>query len=145
MEGVEVIIFDEYSMQSQEHVYDMERRFAVSQSDPERRELPYGGRHVIYFGDCYQLPPPLSLAVYDELHTNDKFYAWRKKGLDIWRSFDSFVELVENVRILYIFTQPYLHPINLSLIMRRSVGTPARSIWQTLRPLREKGKIFLNT
>lgn len=98
MEGVEVIIFDEYSMQSLEHIYDMERRFAVSQSDPERRELPFGGRHVIYFGDCYQLPPPLSLAVYDVLHSTDKFYSWRKKGQDIWRSFDSFVELVENVR-----------------------------------------------
>ncbi len=48
--GLEVIIFDEMSMLSPEALYDLERRFRCSQSDPVRRNMPFGGRHVIFLG-----------------------------------------------------------------------------------------------
>jgi hypothetical protein len=102
LEGLEVIIFDEFSMLSPEGLYDLERRFRCSQSDPERRKLPFGGRHVIFFGDFYQLSPPGSKALYSILPENDSLFAWRDKGYKIWREFDSFAELVENVRYHFL-------------------------------------------
>jgi hypothetical protein len=50
MEGLEFIIFDEFSMLGAKHLGIIQDKFTKSQRDEAKRQLPFGGRHVIFSG-----------------------------------------------------------------------------------------------
>jgi len=149
-DGLEVIIFDEMSMLSPEALYDLERRFRCSQKDPVRRELFFGGRHVIFLGticpsechrphaltccthaciadigDFYQLPPVKAPALYTPQKETDN--AWQRSGLRVWNEFNTFAELTENVRDGCESTLTFSsHKSSYFSLPRRSVGASVR-------------------
>ena len=94
LDGVKMLIFDEFSMLSCKDLVDVDRRLRAAQTDPELQKLPFGGIHVLFFGDFYQLPPVGG----DSLYSTDLKYAASKVGRQLWEQFDVFGELLVNRR-----------------------------------------------
>ena len=67
-------------MLSAEALYDIERRFRAAQTDAKLKKEPFGGRHVIFAGDLYQLPPVMAKPLYAPLDPRDKNYAIKKEA-----------------------------------------------------------------
>ena len=55
--GLKMVIFDEYSMASTEDLVEIEERLRLSQRHSENKEKLFGGLHVLFCGDFFQLPP----------------------------------------------------------------------------------------
>jgi hypothetical protein len=99
------IVIDEISMIGLEDLWKMSDTVAkarATQFTDEReqariRDLPFGGLHVIFCGDFFQLPPPGRgrTPIYEPYPKTDK----GKKGKAIWDQLTAYVCLVENKRI----------------------------------------------
>ena len=66
--------------------------------DKERAmRLPFGGLHVLFVGDLYQLPPVKKTAIFEQNINNKSSDA--KIGLQLWFKLNGYVRLIENHRI----------------------------------------------
>ena len=92
--GVRLLIFDEFSMLNQADLVDIERRMRAGQTDPEKRKTLFGGCHVLFCGDFYQLPPVGG----DPLYEPTPKTAVSQRGREIWMALDHFGELKKNFR-----------------------------------------------
>lgn len=72
LDGVQLIIVDEFSMLSPAmlHLLDGRLRLAF----PEESSKLFGGKHVIMSGDFYQLPPVASASLYEPSKSEGKTY-----------------------------------------------------------------------
>lgn len=102
IEGKFFLIEDEVSMEDKTLSYDASK--AVSQikggeSGDSTAHNPYGGMHVIKFGDFHQFPPvgKTGAALYCEEKNNERPKA--KLGREIFLQFDTVVFLDEQVRV----------------------------------------------
>ena len=59
--SVDVLCIDEISMVSSDLFKTMDKNLQLARNRPD---LPFGGVHLVAFGDLYQLPPPLSRPIY---------------------------------------------------------------------------------
>jgi hypothetical protein len=94
--GLQLLMFDETSMIGALAIWEIHLRCTLACDNDARSELPFGGYHVIFFGDFYQLDPvnDTSLSrdprdVKAEIHI----------AISMFRSaLNMFFELKENVR-----------------------------------------------
>ena len=102
-----MLIFDEKSMLCFRDLLDIERRLRAAQENEEDRKKLFGGLHVIFCGDFYQLPPVAAThqALYmtpskrkDATSLNTKDSEVIRRGRAIWEQFDSYAELIKNYR-----------------------------------------------
>ena len=73
---------------------DINRRLKAAQPTPEARSQDFGGLHVLFCGDFYQLPPVSGTSFYESNTTS----ALDKAGLELWQRMDLFGELTQNFR-----------------------------------------------
>ena len=100
--GVKLVIIDEISMIDLETLYEISLRHTKSMGttvtdDRERSNMEcmsFGGTHVLFTGDFYQLKPVFGQPIYAD--RVDNIYC--EKGRDIWLSLNEYVELTENTR-----------------------------------------------
>ena len=102
--GVKLIVLDEISMINLETLNEISERqiaaMGTQTSDPILRqslkEKHFGGVHILFTGDFYQLKPIEPEAIY----TNDIQYARSIKGRKIWLDLNEYVVLTENTRYM---------------------------------------------
>ena len=94
LRGVKFVIFDEFSMLSCKVLLDINRRLKAAQPTSEARSQDFGGLHVLFCGDFYQLPPVSGTSFYESNTTS----ALDKAGLELWQRMDLFGELTQNFR-----------------------------------------------
>ena len=100
--GVKLIVLDEISMINLEDLNDISERqiaaMGTSTSDENVRRTyqsqHFGGVHMLFTGDFYQLKPIRAEAIY----TRDVKYERSRKGYEIWNSINEYVVLTENTR-----------------------------------------------
>ena len=105
IEGVKLIIIDEVSMISCESLHLISTRFRDARTtqipDGEERKrlasLPFGGIHVLYVGDFYQLPPVQSTPLYQQMPKSKLTDA--QHGRRLWCMLRHYVELDVNYRL----------------------------------------------
>jgi hypothetical protein len=107
LEGVMIIFIDEISLISLEMLYKIHMylclvRLAMearTEEDSERNKIlakmPFGGFHIVFSGDFYQLPPITGVPLY--LPPSDSNISIQGKKL--WNSINFYVDLVVNFRI----------------------------------------------
>ena len=102
--GVKLIVLDEISMINLEDLNDIsERQIAAmgTTTSDENVRLNYqsqhfGGVHMLFTGDFYQLKPIRAEAIY----TSDVKYQRSMKGHTIWNDINEYVVLTENTRYM---------------------------------------------
>jgi ATP-dependent DNA helicase PIF1 len=102
--GVKLIILDEISMINLDNLNEISARqiqamCTQTSDESERRKfksMPFGGVHILFTGDFYQLRPISGEPIY-----TPKPYDIRSvKGRKIWDSLNEFVMLTENTRYM---------------------------------------------
>ena len=106
--GVQFIIIDEVSLISYSDLHDFEQRIkksilaTIPISQVERRRQveskPFGGLHVLYCGDLYQLKCVKGMPLYSQSIPTDE-NSPSKKGYNLWNQINNFMELTENMRM----------------------------------------------
>ena len=106
--GVKFIILDEVSLISYSDLYDFEQRIkksilaTIPISQKERRQQveskPFGGLHVLYCGDLYQLKCVQGTPLYSQSIPADENSPTRR-GYHLWNQINNFIELTENMRM----------------------------------------------
>ena len=99
------MVLDEVSMISCEDLYTIHDRItaaiAATIDDPvERRRkcaMPFGGLHMLFVGDLYQLPPVMGVPLYVPCTEESKRN--HRMGRELWESVNKFVELTKNWRM----------------------------------------------
>lgn len=102
LSGVKLVIIDEISMIDLETLYEISIRHTKSMGttitdEIERANkecLHFGGTHVLFTGDFYQLKPVFGVPIYSERVDN----IFCEKGREIWLSLNQYIELTENTR-----------------------------------------------
>jgi hypothetical protein len=102
--GVKLVVLDEISMINLETLYDISERQKIAMGtqtcDVNERKLIYtkhfGGVHVLFTGDFYQLKPIGGEAIYTTNVKNNISL----KGKKIWNDLNEFVILTENTRYM---------------------------------------------
>ena len=102
LNGVKLVIIDEISMINLETLYEISVRHTKSMGtlitdETERINMGcchFGGTHVLFTGDFYQLKPVFGQPIYFDVLEN----IFCEKGRDIWLSLNEYVELTENTR-----------------------------------------------
>ena len=92
LEHLSVLIIDEFSMISLKMLQTISSTIQQAKKDFNR---PFGGVHVVFFGDPYQLPPVQGRSVFADCWLQD---AQEKKGREVWLQFNVAVELTEQQR-----------------------------------------------
>lgn len=81
--------------------FAVSRALATTVADSTEKDrilaLPFGGLHVIFVGDLFQLPPIRRTPVYAREWKTE--YANATKGKDIWNSINCYIRLVVNHRV----------------------------------------------
>lgn len=98
-----LLILDEISMIGLEDLYlissTIAKALATLAVDNEKKDeilqSPFGGLHVIYAGDLYQLPAIKRTAIFSKNYS--KFAA--QKGKELWMLINFYVKFIENHRI----------------------------------------------
>ena len=103
--GVKLIVLDEISMINLETLNEISERqisaMGTQISDVEERlnlkSKHFGGVHMLFTGDFYQLKPIQPEAIY----TSDIKYASSIKGRKIWLDLNEYVVLIKNTRYMH--------------------------------------------
>jgi hypothetical protein len=90
LRGVVLIIFDEVSMLGSEDLVEIDKRLQAAFNDPR----PFGGRHILFTGDFFQLPPVNKV----KLYTSDPSKRAAKAGRALWLQITEYFELTKNER-----------------------------------------------
>jgi hypothetical protein len=107
-QGIKLVVLDEVSMISLSSLYEIHSRLKAiklaSIDDKKERDLfdkanlPFGGIHMLFCGDFYQLKPvggsPLYQSNVDNICSNAKL------GRDLWLQISTYFELTENCRFV---------------------------------------------
>ena len=91
--GVKLVIFDEVSMLGAEDLVEIDKRLRAAAASSE----PFGGCHILFTGDFYQLPPVKKTKLYNTATvsaSNRRAFA----GGALWRKVTSYYELSDNKR-----------------------------------------------
>ena len=94
--GCKCFVLDEISLLSSQETFEVHKRLCYATGVHDK---PFGGLHVIFSGDFYQLkcfkgaPIPSTLS-----HPTNVNNAESRMGREIWEQFNSFIELTENCR-----------------------------------------------
>ena len=102
LSGVKLVIIDEISMIDLATLYEISLRHSKSMGTVITDELErlnkeclhFGGTHILFTGDFYQLKPVFGQPIYSDRADN----IYSQKGRDIWLSLNEYVELTENTR-----------------------------------------------
>ena len=87
-----MIIVDEVSMISLETLHEMNLYLQTIKNDYNQ---PFGGFHILFCGDFYQLPPSdHGTPIYKPPNNNTA-----KAGREAWESLNEFQELLHNIRM----------------------------------------------
>jgi PIF1-like helicase len=100
--GIKLAVLDEISMINLETLYEISERqkeamLAYVEDENERKLIesqPFGGVHMLFTGDFYQLKPITGEAIY----TSNPKYVNSKKGQKIWHDINEYIELTESTR-----------------------------------------------
>jgi DNA replication protein DnaC len=99
--GIKLAVLDEISMINLETLYEISERqkqamLAYVEDKTEReyiKSTPFGGVHMLFTGDFYQLRPVTGEAIY----RNPKKFS-SKEGQKIWFAINEYIELTESTR-----------------------------------------------
>ena len=100
-----VLVLDEISMIGLEDLYTISKTLAqaratLAQSNVEKEAIlakPFGGLHVIFAGDLYQLPPIKRKSIITSFESLTSFGA--QEGKKLWLSINAYVKFVQNHRV----------------------------------------------
>jgi hypothetical protein len=100
--GIKLAVLDEISMINLETLYEISGRQkeampAYVEDENERKLIesqPFGGVHMLFTGDFYQLKPITGEAIY----TSNPKYVNSKKDQKIWHDINEYIELTESTR-----------------------------------------------
>ncbi len=96
--GLKVLIFDEFSMLCLSDLFEIDRRLKLAKRlDPAAAQLPFGGVHIMFCGDFYQLPPVSGSPLYSAIDDHDA-KAIDSAGRVLWESMSTYLELRTNHR-----------------------------------------------
>jgi hypothetical protein len=105
LNGLRLLIFDEVSMLSLEDLYEIHVRLCIGKgTDPTNLDVPFGGVHVVFAGDFFQLKPVGGHPIYSSRENDDGSDApynptsARHVGYALWLKINEYAELTENVR-----------------------------------------------
>lgn len=102
MEGMKLGIIDEISMVAAASINDISQRIksgklAITNDEQQREYIQkhhFGGAHMIFSGDLYQLKPVGQTSIY----VSNPRKRLDKAGRLIWEDINEFAELTENCR-----------------------------------------------
>jgi hypothetical protein len=100
--GTRLIVIDEVSMINLESIAEMSYRhqqalLSITDDEAEReiiKSLPFGGVHIIFTGDLWQLKAIGGASIY----TNKTLYGRAISGREIWHKINEYCPLKENYR-----------------------------------------------
>ena len=101
LRDVRVIIIDEKSMLSQEQLGWLDMRLKAVQPDKNKKNLPFGGYHIFFFGDFRQIQPVGGRVMYDQTVV-DETATWAnmiERGQELYDEIKDVFELTTNHRI----------------------------------------------
>ncbi len=101
LRDVRVIIIDEKSMLSQEQLGWLDMRLRAVQPDKAKKNKPFGGYHIFFFGDFRQIQPVGGRVMYDQSKIDDdtKWINMVEKGRELYDEIKDVLELKNNHRI----------------------------------------------
>ena len=91
-EELEIIIMDEFSMISSDHLYNVHRRMEEIMMSKDA----FGGRSILLFGDIMQLPPVRAIPIYSK-PKSQKNRSLFNSSENLWNNFE-VVTLNKNFR-----------------------------------------------
>jgi PIF1-like helicase len=102
LQGVKIAILDEISMINLETLHEISERqkqamLEFTDDENERETIkskPFGGIHILFTGDFYQLKPVTGDTIYSK---NPKKNS-SKEGQKIWYAINEYIELMESTR-----------------------------------------------
>jgi hypothetical protein len=105
IEDAKILILDEVSMIGLEDLVvisdTLARARATLEQDEEEKQrvlkLPFGGLHVLFVGDLYQLPPVERTAIFSR--NWKKTTPGKEAGLKVWSQINAYVRLIKNHRV----------------------------------------------
>jgi hypothetical protein len=105
IEDAKLLILDEVSMIGLEDLVvisdTLARARATLEQDEEEKQrvlnLPFGGLHVLFVGDLYQLPPVERTAIFSR--NWKKTTPGKEAGLKVWGQINAYVRLIKNHRV----------------------------------------------
>ena len=105
IEDAKMLILDEVSMIGLEDLViisdTLARARATLEHDEEEKQrvlkLPFGGLHVLFVGDLYQLPPVERTAIFSR--NWKKTTPGKEAGLKVWGQINAYVRLIKNHRV----------------------------------------------
>ena len=101
LRDVRVIIIDEKSMLNQEQMGWLDMRLRAVQPDKSKKNLPFGGYHLFFFGDFRQIQPVTGNVMYSKKPV-DPAENWAtkiKQGQKLYKDIEYVWELTKNYRI----------------------------------------------
>lgn len=118
--SISVLVVDEISMMSARQLFQLNKWLQVLKGEPEK---PFGGVHLIFSGDFFQLPPVRADTLYNDGSVVNGDSAM---GRDLWlRTLNSAVILSENHRAK-------LDPAYAELLRVLREGTEDKATWATI-------------
>lgn len=101
LHGVRVIIIDEKSMLNQEQMGWLDIRLKAVQPDKTKKNLPFGGYHIFFFGDFRQIQPVAGRSMYSkkEVDSSEDWATQIQLGKDMYSKIEYAWELTKNYRI----------------------------------------------
>ena len=110
LKGVKLLILDEISLTSFENLYEIHERIVesllsvIATNETELRQQisnkPFGGIHILFSGDLYQLACFNGTPLYQpESLISKDVNSKARKGFMLWNQLTHFVELTENMRM----------------------------------------------
>jgi hypothetical protein len=101
LRDVRVIIIDEKSMLNQEQMGWLDMRLRAVQPDKKKRNMPFGGYHIFFFGDFRQIQPVTGNAMYSKKSVDpaEKWATKIQQGQKLYKKIEYVCELTKNYRI----------------------------------------------
>ena len=101
LHSVRVIIIDEKSMLNQEQMGWLHMRLQAVQPDKAKKNFPFGGYHIFFFGDYRQIQPVAGRPMYSKkkVKSSENWATQIQLGKDMYSKIEYAWELTKNYRI----------------------------------------------